>query len=210
VSTAEVYAERGFGGRQGAGERCALIVVDFIVAFTDPGSPLHCDCDSAIAVTATLLDAARAAGAPVVFTTIAYDEASARTAAQFIAKAPALGDLVPGSPATAVDARLAPRPGEAVLVKRFASAFFATELSSLLVAERVDTVVVAGASTSGCVRATAVDAVSHGLRTLVPAAAVADRAPGPHAAALLDLDAKYADVVDVPDAVRALRGRPSD
>ena len=144
----------------------------------------------------------------MVFTTIVYDEASARTAAAFIAKAPALRALVPGSPATRVDARLAPRPGEAVLVKLFASAFFGTPLSSLLAAERIDTVVVAGASTSGCVRATAVDAVQHGLRTLVPAGAVADRAPGPHEAALLDLDAKYADVVDVPGAVRALARPP--
>lgn len=205
MSTADVYAERGFGGRSPGGEKPCLIVIDFSLGFTDPASPLHCDCDDALVATARLLDAARAAGAPVVFTTVVYGAADLETARAFIAKAPALRELTPGSCWAQIDPRIAPQPHETVLPKLFASAFFGTALASLLAARGRDSVILAGASTSGCVRATAVDAVQHGYPTLVVREAVADRAAGPHDAALLDLDAKYADVVGVEGALQRLK-----
>jgi maleamate amidohydrolase len=202
---ASVYATRGFGGRQGPGTSPALVIVDLINGFTDPRSPLHCETDHAVVAVAALLVAARAADRSVVFTTVQYDEAGAKVASAFIAKAPALITLTAGSYWTEVDARIAPRPGELVIPKLFASAFFGTPLSSLLAANGCDTVIVTGASTSGCVRATAVDALQHGYRVIVPREGVADRAASAHEASLLDLDAKYADVVGLDEAVAALR-----
>jgi maleamate amidohydrolase len=204
VGDAELYAERGFGRRSGAGERPALVVVDLLEGFTDPDSPLWCVADVAVAATARLLEAARASGAPVAFTTVEYDEAGARVAAAFLDKVPTLRTLAPGTRWPRVDARVAPRPGEPVLQKLFASAFFGTPLSGLLAAHGADTLVVCGASTSGCVRATVVDALQHGYR-VVPREAVADRAAAPHEAALIDIDAKYGDVVAIDDAVALLR-----
>lgn len=204
MSTQDVYETRGFGGRQGAGERPAVVVVDFIEGFTNAESRLACDADDAVAATRALLDAARASGVPVFFTTVCYTDGDAERAAQFIAKAPALATLRPGSPLVEVDARLDRRPDEPVITKLFASAFFGTELHEALRREGCDTVLVAGASTSGCVRATAVDALQHGYRVLVPREAVADRAEDAHRASLLDIDAKYGDVVSIDDAIAAV------
>jgi maleamate amidohydrolase len=202
----EVYAERGFGQRQGAGRRPALVVIDLNYAFTDPESPLHCETDGAVSATARLLEAARAGGAPVAFTTLEYDEGAKRVAAAFIAKMPALTLMAPGSRWARIDERVAPRDDEPVLLKLFASAFFGTALQSMLTAAGCDTLVITGASTSGCIRATAVDAVQHGLRVMVPREAVADRAAGAHEASLLDIDAKYGDVVGLDEAIAVLRG----
>lgn len=202
----DVYAERGFGHRQGAGRRPALVVIDLNYAFTDPESPLHCDTDTAVGATARLLEAAREGGAPVAFTTLEYDEGAKRVAAAFIAKMPALTLMAPGSRWARIDERIAPQEGEPVLLKLFASAFFGTALQSMLTAAGCDTLVVTGASTSGCVRATAVDAVQHGLRVMVPREAVADRAAAAHEASLLDIDAKYGDVVALDEAIAVLRG----
>jgi maleamate amidohydrolase len=199
-------AAAGFGERQGAGERPALVVVDLVYGFTDPDSPLYCAADGALAATARLLDAARAAGAPIAFTTVQYDEAGARVARAFLAKVPALRTLAAGTRWPSIDERIAPRPEEPVLVKLFASAFFGTPLAAMLAAHGADTVVVTGASTSGCVRATVVDALQHGYRVVVPREGVADRAAGPHEAALFDIDAKYGDVVAVEEAEALLRG----
>jgi maleamate amidohydrolase len=199
-------AAEGFGGRQRAGHRPALVVVDLVNGFTDPESPLWCDADGAVEATARLLEAARAAGAPVAFTTVEYDEAGERVARAFLAKVPALRTLAAGTRWPRVDERIAPADGEPVLAKLFASAFFGTPLAAMLAAHGVDTVVVAGASTSGCVRATVVDALQHGYRVVVPREAVADRASGPHEAALFDIDAKYGDVVGIGEAVALLRG----
>lgn len=204
ASTAGVYAERGFGGRQAPSERPCLVVVDLNYGFTDPSSPLHCETDDAVEAVATLLKAARAGGAPVVFTTIAYDAGGLRAAAAFIDKSPGLRMLTPGSRWVQIDERIAPAEGEAVLHKLFASAFFGTAFGALLAAEGCDSVIVTGASTSGCVRSTVVDALQHGYRVMVPREAVADRAPGAHEASLLDIDAKYGDVVSVDEAATAL------
>lgn len=205
MTARDVYDARGFGGRQGAGERAAVVVVvDFVEGFTNPESALACDADAAVEATRALLDAARAAAAPVFFTTVAYAEDDLERAAMFVAKAPALATLRPGSPWVEVDARLARREDEPVLVKLFASAFFGTALDELLRRARCDTVVVTGASTSGCVRATAVDALQHGYRVLVPREGVADRATEAHDASLVDIDAKYGDVISIGEAIAAV------
>ena len=205
MSAQDVYDTRGFGGRQGAGQRPAVVVVDLIEGFTNPASALACDTDEAVQATRSLLDAARSASVPVFFTTVSYTDEDLERAAMFIAKAPALATLRPGSSWIEVDARLARRADEPVLVKLFASAFFGTSLDDLLRRAARDTVIVTGASTSGCVRATAVDALQYGYRVLVPREAVADRASDAHDASLLDLDAKYGDVVSIEEAIEAVR-----
>jgi maleamate amidohydrolase len=197
----------GFHGRAGFGKKPALIVIDMSVGFTDPGSPLHCDLEEVVEAIERLSGATRAARLPVVYTTVAYDEAAKERAAVFIEKVPALLTLEAGSRWVEIDPRLAPQPGEAVLTKLFASAFYRTALASLLAAQQVDGLIVTGASTSGCVRATAVDALQHGYRVVVPREAVGDRNPAAHEANLYDIDAKYGDVLSVPDVLAFLASR---
>ena len=194
----------GFHGRAGFGSRPVLVVVDVNRGFTDPASPLVCDLDDCVEAIARLLDAFRRAGLPIVFTTVCYDDAGKRAAAVFIEKVPALLVLEPGSEWVEIDPRIAPIEGEPVLSKHFASAFFGTTLASLLSTAGCDTVVVTGASTSGCVRATALDALQHGYRVVVPREAVGDRNPAAHEANLYDIDAKYGDVVSADDVVAHL------
>ena len=191
----------GFHGSAGFGQRPALVVVDVNRGFTDPASPLVCDLDGCVAAIARLLDVFRSAGLPVVYTTVCYDDFGRQAAAVFIEKVPALLALEPGSEWVEIDPRIAPLEGEPVLSKYFASAFFGTTLASLLSSAGCDTVVVTGASTSGCVRATALDALQHGYRVVVPREAVGDRNPAAHEANLYDIDAKYGDVVSVDEVV---------
>ena len=189
----------GFHGRVGLGRRPALVVIDVNRGFTDAASPLVCDLDVVVAAIAELLAAFRAADLPVVYTTVAYDEAGKRAAAVFIEKVPALLTLEAGSGWEEIDPRIAPAPGEPVLTKLWASAFHGTPFASFLTAAGCDSLVVTGASTSGCVRATAVDALQHGLRVLVPREAVGDRNAAAHEANLYDIDTKYGDVVTLAD-----------
>jgi maleamate amidohydrolase len=204
-ATRQLYSDRGLGGRQGAGTRPALVIVDLNRGFTDPASPLHCDTDAAVEATARLLEAARAHGCPVAFTTIQYDEAGKRVAKAFIDKVPTLLTLAPDTPWPEIDSRITPLASEPVLIKLFASAFFGTPLAPMLAAAHCDTIIITGASTSGCVRATAVDGMQHGYRVVVPRDAVADRAAAPHEANLFDIDAKYGDVVSTEEALELLR-----
>ena len=185
----------GFGERGGYGRRPALAIIDMSVGFTDPESPVACDLEDTVANIAPLLDAARGAGIPVVFTTIEFRESDKLTAAAFLEKVPALLVLEAGSRWTGIDPRLAPRASEPVFNKLFASGFFGTGMGSALTAAGVDTLIVTGASTSGCVRATVVDAMQYGFRVIVPREAVGDRNPAAHEANLYDIDAKYADVI---------------
>lgn len=203
--TRKLYEERGLGRRQGAGTRPALVVVDLNYGFTDPESPLHCDTEEAVAANVRLLAAAREASCPIAFTTLEYDEGAQRVARAFIDKVPALLTLAPGTKWPQIDERLAPRPDEPVLFKLFASAFFGTPLGAMLTANRCDTIIVTGASTSGCVRATVVDGVQYGYRVVVPREAVADRANAPHEASLFDIDAKYGDVLSTEETEALLR-----
>jgi nicotinamidase-related amidase len=174
------------------------------IGFTAPSSPLHCDLELVVAAIARLAAATRAAGFPVVYTTVAYDEAGKERAAVFIEKVPALLALEAGSSFVEIEPRLAPEANETVLTKLFASAFYGTTLDELLAAEGCDGVIVTGASTSGCVRATVVDALQHGYRVVVPREAVGDRNPAAHEANLYDIDAKYGDVLPLEDVLEHL------
>ena len=158
----------GFGERAGFGRRPALIVVDLNLGFTDPESPVGFNLDGPISEIQKLLEAAREAEIPIAFTTIAYREADKLTAAAFIDKIPALLTLEAGTRWAEVDPRVSPRRTEPVLNKLFASGFFGTGLSSFLTAAGVDTLIITGATTSGCVRATVVDALQNGFRPVVP------------------------------------------
>jgi len=193
----------GFGEAGGFGRRPALIVVDLSRGFTDPASPLGAEMDDVVAATRTMLDAAREAGLPVVFTTVVYDDANERAAAVFLRKVPALRVLQPGSEWIEVDPRLGRRADEPVLSKAFASAFFGTPLAAILAGH--DCLLVCGATTSGCVRATVVDALQHGLMPVVPRECVGDRWPAAHDASLFDIEHKYGDVVALADAVAQVR-----
>jgi maleamate amidohydrolase len=191
----------GFHGRAGLGRHPALIVVDVNVGFTDPESPLVCDLEDVVNAIQRLLAEMRSAGLPVVYTTVSYDDGDKGTAAAFLDKIPALLTLEAGSRWVEIDPRIAPREDEPVLNKLFASAFFGTALASFLTANGCDSLIVTGASTSGCVRATVVDAIQHGYRPVVPREAVGDRNPEAHAANLYDIDTKYGDVISVDDVL---------
>ncbi len=198
----------GMGQRAGGlGGRPALVVVDVNNGFTDPASPLVCDLDDTVEAIRRLLAAMRRAGLPVVFTTVSYGEGDRDAAKAFVDKIPALLTLEAGSRWVEIDERIAPLPGEPVLNKLFASAFWGTPLASLLASQRCDSVVVTGASTSGCVRATVVDALQHGYRPIVPREAVGDRNPAAHEANLYDIDLKYGDVVSLEECLSALEER---
>ncbi|MFW5950143.1 MAG: isochorismatase family protein [archaeon] len=194
------YGDKEFGESVGIGSQPALIVIDLINAFTDPESDLGADVSDVLDQTERLLKTFREYGLPRYFTTVAFEE-SYGDAGRFIEKVPALRELRLGSDRVEVDDRIAPVDNERVILKKYASAFFGTDLETELTTNRVDTLVIAGVTTSGCVRATAVDSLQHGYRTIVPADAVGDRADGPHRANLFDIDAKYGDVVQTDDVV---------
>ena len=197
------YQRKGLAVPVGFGKKPAIVVVDFIKSFTDPASPLGSDLDKEVEATGRVLTLARRKRLPIVFTTVAYDP-NFREAGVFVKKLPALKLLVRGSDAVELDPRLGMQPDEHLLVKSYASAFFGTALNSLLVSQGVDTVIVTGCTTSGCVRATAVDAMQHGFRAIVPRQCVGDRAAMPHEANLFDINAKYGDVVDLDEVLRYL------
>lgn len=194
------YRDRGIGERVGFGRRPAVLVVDFLLGFTNPESPLGSDLDAEVEATNRLLSAARRRRVPLVFSVTTYDS-SLTDAGLFLAKVPSLAVLRRGERWAEIDPRLAPRTGETVIEKRYASAFFGTPLASTLTALGVDTILLTGCTTSGCIRATAVDALQHGFRAIVPRECVGDRAPEPHEANLLDIDSKYGDVVDLEVAL---------
>jgi nicotinamidase-related amidase len=203
----EVLVSRGFGGRVGFGSKPALLVVDLVRGFTDTRSPLAANLDAEVAATSELLDAARAAAVPIIFTTVTYDP-ELEDAGVWKYKIPASSWLIEGSEWVEVDERLGRTDGEQLLVKKYASCFFGTDLASRLVSRGVDTLLIAGCTTSGCVRASAVDACSLGLRAIVVEEAVGDRAPLSHMASLFDIDAKYGDVVSLEAALEYLEGLP--
>jgi nicotinamidase-related amidase len=201
--TGAMYAERDFGTEVGMGERPALLVIDLINAFTDPEGDLGSDVESVLDGAERLLDTFREHDLPRYFTTVAFED-SYGDAGRFIEKVPALRELHLGTEAVEVDNRVAPVGSERVILKKYASAFFGTDLETELTTHGVDTLVLAGVTTSGCVRATAVDSLQYGYRTIVPADAVGDRAEGPHEANLFDIDAKYGDVVETDEVLASL------
>jgi len=202
-----VYAKAGLGQAVTLGDSPAVLVIDFSCGFTDPECALGSDLTSEVAATRRLLDAARAKELPVIFTTIGFD-ASLKDGGLWMQKVPALAVLQLGGHWIDIDPRLEPRADETVIVKKGASGFFGTNLASVLVSQGVDSVILCGATTSGCIRATAVDLLQYGWPTLVPRECVGDRARAPHDANLFDIQAKYADVVSVEDALAYLEGVP--
>ena len=204
-ATSSEYERKGFSARSGYGTRPALLIVDFINGFTDAGTGLGGDYGAELAVTTKLLAEFRARALPVFFTTVAY-EPHLRDGGQFVAKIPALSILVKGSTWVKVDERIHPRPSEQVVLKKYASAFFDTRLDMELRGLGVDTLVIVGCTTSGCIRASAIDSMQNGFRTVVVRDAVGDRAQTPHEVNLFDIDAKYGDVVSSGDVLDYLRG----
>ncbi|WP_030421493.1 isochorismatase family protein [Streptomyces sp. NRRL F-5065] len=203
--TDQTYTRAGFGAPVHRGERPAIIVVDLTNGFTDPEYLSGADLSDVVAATGRLVESGRTAGVPVVYTNIAYTPAE-RSSVVWLRKAPGMASMEIGSPAVAFDARLPLTDEDHVITKKGASAFFGTGLSALLTAMAVDTVLICGATTSGCIRATAVDAVQSGFSVLVPRQCVGDRAEGPHEANLFDINAKYGDVIDLQDALSYVTG----
>ena len=203
----EVYAAAGLGQAVTVGSRPAILVVDFSCGFTDPECTLGADMSAEVEATRRLLDAGRARGVPVIFTTIGY-EPSLKDGGLWLQKVPSLGDLQIGGRWVEIDTRLEPREDETIVLKKGASAFFGTNLPAILVSQGVDSVILCGATTSGCIRATAIDLLQYGYPTLVPRECVGDRAQAPHEANLFDINAKYADVVPLDEVLEYLASVP--
>lgn len=196
---------KAYGTRVGFGQRPALILVDFCQGYFDPDCDLYAGVDDALASALRVRAAARAAGVPVILTNVVYHP-TAIDGGRFFEKAAPLRYFLQGSPMGAWPAGLVPQADELIISKQYPSAFFGTSLASTLTARGIDSVLLTGLTTSGCVRATCVDAMSHGFRTTVIAEACGDRHPGPHEANLFDMNAKYADVVSEADATGFLGG----
>jgi maleamate amidohydrolase len=204
----ELYRGRGFMRRVGFGERPALVNIDLANAWTRPGNPFSCDgMDVIIPAVQRLLAAARAKAIPVVFTTTAYavTEGPSTDMGMWHRKIP-LEVLRLGTDAVAIDERIAPEPGEQVVVKKAASAFHGTHLSAFLKAAEVDTVIVTGVTMAGCVRHTVEDAIAEGFRPIVVRECVGDRVAGVVEWNLFDIDAKFGDVEPLERVVEYLDG----
>ena len=200
------YARGGFTKKLDFGKRPALLLIDFVNAYLFESSPLYANVEPARCASESLLRAARAARIPVLHTNVAYQRGG-RNGGVFFRKIPALACFEEGAdPALGAFGKgLEPQPGETVITKQYASAFFATSLASTLTAIGVDTLLIAGVSTSGCIRASAVDACQHGFIPIVVRDAVGDRAAGPHEANLFDLQAKYAEVRSLAEVAAYLQ-----
>ncbi|NBB09732.1 N-carbamoylsarcosine amidohydrolase [Pseudomonas sp. SLFW] len=195
-----------WGNRIGFGKKPALLMIDFMQGYTQPGAPLFAPgVVSAVAESVQLLASARQHDIPVVHTNIRYHPTHFADGGMWVKKAPVMKDMVEGNPLAAFCEEVLPLPEEVVISKQYASSFFGTSLASMLHAQGIDTVVLAGCSTSGCIRATAVDAVQHGFRTIVVRECVGDRHPDPHEANLFDIDSKYGDVVSKHAAMEQFR-----
>ena len=184
-----------FDNRIGFGERPAVLVIDFIKAYTTKGAPFFGQgVVDAVKETVALLEGARAGNVPIIYTKVLYHP-SGMDGGLFVKKVPALRSLVAGEPLAEIDPLLQPAPEDLVIVKNYPSCFFGTSLASTLIGLGVDTLILTGCSTSGCVRAAAIDAIQYGYRVIVPRECVGDRHHGPHDANLFDINAKYGDVV---------------
>ena len=193
-----------FDGRLGFGRKPALLIVDFINAYTTPNEPLFApDVVTAVGETVELLAAFRAQNLPVIFTRVIYNS-NGLDGGIFVQKVPILLTMVEGEPMADIVPELAPTDSDVIINKQYASAFFGTPLAAMLTSLGVDTVVLAGCSTSGCIRASAVDGMQYGFRVIVPRECVGDRHPAPHEANLFDINSKYGDVVSKADVLKHL------
>lgn len=202
--TEAVYARQGFGQKLGFGASSALVVIDFTNGFADPDVLGGGNIRDAIESTKTLLAAARKAGIPIAFTRHVY-AADGSNHGLFNIKLPTNNLLIDGDPKADIVPELTPLKGELVIDKQYPSAFTGTNLSSWLAAKRVDTLIVTGCTTSGCVRASAVDAMCAGFRPMVVRDCCGDRAIEPHEANLFDLQQKYADVISLDETLSQLK-----
>lgn len=203
MSQQEVYQTAGFGQPVPRGSRPGIVVVDFTYGFTDTLYPTAANMAAEIAATRRLTDLARAKGIPVIYTTIAYHPGEIAML-PWLRKATGMAALLEGSRLVEIDATTGIQPNDPVISKKGASAFHGTALAALLAGAGVDTLIVAGATTSGCVRATVVDAVQSGFNVLVASDCCGDRASAPHDANLYDMHQKYADVTDSADIAQWL------
>ncbi len=196
------YHAAGFRGSLSFGTKAAFIIVDVVVAYLDPACPLYAGANAQAALESNkrLRQAAGKNNVPVVFTGVEF-AADGRDGGVFFRKVPALKAFVKGSPFGRFPEGLQPGENDIVVIKQYASAFFGTSLASTLHAMGVDSVFITGYSTSGCVRATALDALQYGFIPFVVRDGCADRAPGPHESNLFDLQAKYAEVIDEETAI---------
>jgi maleamate amidohydrolase len=197
------YERASFGGSLRRGQRPAVLVVDLTLGFTDPSEAFGSELTAEVEATRRVLDAARERGHLIIFSTVGYD-LTFRDAGVALQKAPRGREMAVGSSSTVLDPRLGRRENEVVILKRAPSALFGTSVPAILMGNRIDTVVLCGAVTSGCIRATCIDLYSYGLPTLIPRDCVGDRAPGPHEANLYDMQAKYADVITSTEAIEYL------
>ncbi|MDB2691155.1 isochorismatase family protein [Luminiphilus sp.] len=187
---------------QGLGEKPALLVVDVIRGFTDPACPLGSDADSVVSANRALMRVFHDRGLRVFLTTVVYDNAN--QASVFRARVPALNLLTRGSHWCDIDPRLPLIDSDYIVEKTHASAFHGTDLASTLRASNIDSLVITGLTTSGCVRASAVDGLQHNFKVVIPEEATGDRDRDAHKSNLYDLNAKYVDVVSVEDTIRTL------
>jgi maleamate amidohydrolase len=204
----EQYLAAGFAGRVGFGERPALLVIDMAYAWTRPSEMIGADFTAALDAVRTLLGVGRSRGVPIFFTTMAYDADMAEVPEVMLRKTPHSREMIRGSERTMLEPSLERRSGEPLIEKPRASAFFATNLLSMLIGRKVDTTIVVGGSTSGCIRATCESAFDHGFHAIVPQEAVGDRSSSAHTAALFDIDARLADVMPLADVLAYLEALP--
>ncbi len=200
----ENYA-KAYGQKAGYGRKPALILVDFVEGYFDPECDLYADVDNTLASALRVRAAAHEAGIPVILTNVVYHP-SAMDGGRFYEKAKPLRYFLKGSPMGAWPKRLEPQDNELILSKQYPSAFFGTSLAATLTSLGVDNVILTGLTTSGCIRASCVDAMSNGFITTVVRDAVGDRHHGPHEANLFDMEAKYADVVSEAEIIAHLKG----
>lgn len=195
--------KKAYDNRVGFGTRPALILIDFCQAYFEPGNALYAEVDDAMASALRVRAAAREAGVPVILTNVVYHP-SGINGGRFFEKALPLKNFIAGSPTAVWGPGLEPFEDELVVSKQYPSAFFGTSLASTLTAAGIDSVILTGLTTSGCVRATCIDSMSHGFRTAVVSEACGDRHAGPHEANLFDMNAKYADVVSEAETIAFL------
>jgi|TARA_B110000483_G_scaffold232376_1_gene299832 maleamate amidohydrolase len=207
MTEASANYEGVWDSRLGFGKKSAILVIDLLQGYTTKGSALYApgvvECVKEVP---EVLDLAREKGVAIIHTRVFYNPESYEDGGMWVRKAPVLKDLVPGNPYADFCPEVVPAKGETVIVKNYASVFFGTSLTSMLVARGVDTVIIVGCTTSGCVRASAVDAVQYGFRPIVVRECVGDRHEGPHAANLFDINAKYGDVVSKSEVLDYLNG----
>lgn len=194
-----------FDGRIGFGKKPAILVVDFINAYIVDSSPLYApDVVTAIGHTAPLLNLARQKNVPVIYTKVLYNK-NFKDGGIFIQKAPVLKKMVEGEPLAEIVSDISPHESDIVIIKQYASAFFGTSLAATLTSMGIDTLILTGCSTSGCIRASAVDGMQYGFRVIVPRECVGDRHSAPHEANLFDINAKYGDVVSKDEVMEYLK-----